>query len=143
MAKMHSLLIDRALDDSFYLSEMNYFSKDPNNVGTFHFLSHQKNLRPPRVVSNKSHPMIEFIEKLPTDLLQTLTGTSPSEDYDLPVKFVLAGTKISLDSGEMQYEGSEDHETFGRIGSDMASSGGNSNAGGGTLGLLCNLTTSL
>lgn len=62
--------------------------------------------------------MIELIEKLPENLSAQLTSDEPQSDSDA-VKFVLTGVKIGLDSADLQYDGSEDHETFKRLKDDV------------------------
>lgn len=68
--------------------------------------------------------MIEFIEALPKDLLDTLQGDATAEDSNVTVKFVLGDVLMALDSGELEYEGSEHHETFSRISTDIKDASG-------------------
>lgn len=68
--------------------------------------------------------MIEFIEALPRDLSATLQDQGLADDERIAVKFVLASVPLALESGELEYEGSEDHETFARISTDIKDASG-------------------
>lgn len=64
--------------------------------------------------------MIEFIEKLPEGLTAALTSDHAAIDGEAQVvKFVLAGVKLTLDSGELAYTACLDHDIFNRIRTDL------------------------
>lgn len=75
--------------------------------------------------------MIELIETLPAAvarLTETYAkggpGTAASAGEEPELKFVLRDVRVSLSSGELQYEGADSHETFARLGTELHNTSG-------------------